>query len=188
MKVKKNRRSSWSDDHVNINSSRKEQHQVPSNANPGLKVTSLSEPKLTQSFSQRSSADVGPLVLPAVLRDQPDARTYEEQQRKKGDNHRNHCDLLLIVYQTRRSGGKKHNKIHCKLNCLCLNYVCFEGEKSKFCDRGHIWQWHHNLQRPIREADKPSQKGSESILTIHFWNYLHIDPGTSASKAGTHWP
>lgn len=109
-KVKNNCRSSRSNGHVNINSSRKEQHQVPSNTNPGLKVTSLSEPKLTQSFSQRSSADVGPPVLPAVLRDQPDARTYEEQQRREGDNHRNHCDLLLIVYQARRSGGENTTK------------------------------------------------------------------------------
>lgn len=90
-----------------MESTRYQQHQVPSSTTPGLKVIGLSEPKLTQSLTQSSSADVRPPLLPIALRDQPNARASDEQPRKEGDKNTNHCDLLLIVYHSVEKNRRK---------------------------------------------------------------------------------
>lgn len=70
----------------------------------------MSEPELTQSLSQSSSADARPPLPPSspiVLRDQPNAGVLDEQQRKGGDKNTNDCDLLLIVYHRVEERWKK---------------------------------------------------------------------------------
>lgn len=129
--------------------------------------------------------------LPAhrVLGDQANTCVSEEEKRgKEGDKNTNDCDLLLIVYPesgVEWSGGWGWGL---ERNPLQIELSLFEPgpfQKYKYYHRGHKWQRHNNLWRPVLSSDKTSLRG-RSILTIHFWNYLHIDPGTSASKAGAH--
>lgn len=120
------------------------------------------------------------------------------EQHWKGDKNTNHCDLLLIVYHSMEGRWtereeKKQNEIHCKLNCLCLDQVCFrkkerKQEKKTNSLTGAIYDNGTIIYSDLSERLISHHKGGGSILTIHFWNYLHIDPGTSASKAGAHWP
>lgn len=116
------------------------------------------------------------------------------EQHRKGDKNTNNCDLLLIVHHRMENvcvcvgGVQLEQKIHCKLNCLCLSSNK-KGEKKKhqLYDRGHKWPRHNNLQPPVWEGDKPSLKG----LIDTNYSFLKLSPHwsrTSASEAGAHWP
>lgn len=156
---------------------------APSTSILGLKVASLSEPRLAQSFSQSSNADSGSSSSPpVVLGDQPNARVSHQQQ-SRGD--KTHKPPWFIAHCVAVDGGKKEeNQLQIELSLFEPGQLKKEGRS----DRNHIWQRHNNLQWPVRGADKPSQKAGGSMLTIHFWNYLHIDPGTSAREARLQWP
>ena len=175
-----NWRSWCSGDNVHIRSARKQQQKVPFSRTSGLKVIGLSEPKLAQSLSRGSSADARLPPLPAVLRDQPSVRASAKQQSKEGDKHTNHCDLLLIVYHSVKKRRKKNkNWTKSTANWIVFVWTGFALKKKKqinknFCDRGHIWQWHNNLVRPVWEPDKPSQRG-------------RIDTNYSFLKLSPHW-
>lgn len=120
------------------------------------------------------------LLPPPVLRDQPNAGVSDEQQRKEGDKNTNDCDLLLIVYhRVEKRWGKKHR------TKSIANWIVFvwsrpasKKKKYKFYDIGHKWQWHNNLQRPVREADKPSLR--ELIDTNY--SFLKLSPHWSGNK------
>lgn len=132
---KVNRRSWCGGDKIHIRSAREQQHKVPFSRTSGLKVIGLSEPKLAQSLSRGSSADVRLPLLPAVLRDQPSARVSAEQQSKEGDKHTNHCDLLLIVYhgvEKRRRKNKKTERNPPQIELFLFEPGLFWGRKNKY--------------------------------------------------------
>lgn len=122
------------------------------------------------------------------------------EQHWKGDKNTNHCDLLLIVY--RRVEGRWTEEKEKKKNRMksIANWIVFVwarsalGKKERKQEKktnsltGAIYDNGTIIYSDLSERLISHHKGGGSILTIHFWNYLHIDPGTSASKAGARWP
>lgn len=99
----------------------------------GLKVASLSEPRLAQSFSQSSNADAGPSSSPpVVLGDQLNGRASHQQQ-SRGDKRTNRLDLLLIVLRWRRE-KKEENQLQIELSLFEPGQLKKEGRS----DRNHI--------------------------------------------------
>lgn len=145
---------------------------------PDLKVIGLSEPKRTQSLSQSSSADAHPPLPPSplVLGVQPNSRVSDEQQRKEGDKNTNDCDLLLIVYHTVKRWTKDRTKS--TANWIAFVWTRPASKKYKFYDSSHKWQWHNNLQRPVRGADKPALRG----LIDTNYSFLKLSPHWSRDK------